>query len=136
MPAIHRLVHELAVYEQAPDQVITNPEMFAADFSSGAFDAVLAVENSTGAIVGMALYYIAYSTWKGRYLWLEDFVVQAEFRRYGIGKRLFDAILDIAKSSNAFMKFQVLDWNTPAMAFYDTYAVQYEREWITCRKWL
>lgn len=136
IPAIHLLVHELAVYEKAGDQVLTTESTFIEDFKNGAFDAVVAIHPETGALTGMALYYIAYSTWKGKYLWLEDFVVRADYRRFGIGKMLFDAILKIAEESNAFMKFQVLDWNTPAMQFYDTYEVDYEREWITCRKWL
>lgn len=136
VPSIHGLVHELAVYEKAADQVLTTQAMFQQDFSSGAFDAVVAINPETGQLVGMALYYTAYSTWKGKYLWLEDFVVQSDYRRLGLGKLLFDEVLRIARESNAFMKFQVLDWNTPAMGFYDTYGVLYEREWITCRKWL
>lgn len=134
MQAIHDLVAQLAIYERAADQVETNADTYSRDFESGAFDAILAIHGDTGEVVGMALYYFAYSTWKGKYLWLEDFIVSDAYRGKGIGKMLFDAVTDIAQQCNAFMKFQVLDWNTPAMQFYDRYQVAYEKEWITCRK--
>lgn len=136
MPAIFDLVMQLAIYEQAPDQVITSADRYLQDFSEGKFDALVAEEDATGRVVGMALYYFAYSTWKGQYLWLEDFVVEEAARGKGIGKSLFDAVIALAKETNTFLKWQVLDWNTPAMQFYDQYAAVYEKDWVTCRKWV
>ncbi len=136
MPAIHALVAQLAAYERAAQEVVTTPDDYARDFAAGKFDAVVAEDTQSGKILGMGLYYIAYSTWKGQYLWLEDFVVDADHRGSGIGHAIFDTIADIAKSHNIFFKWQVLDWNEPAMRFYNRYPVQYEKEWVTCRWWL
>lgn len=133
MAAIHDLVTQLAVYERAANEVSTTASDYERDFSAGKFDAIVAVETTTGQIDGMALYYIAFSTWKGPYLWLEDFVVKEELRGKGIGQLLFEAVIDIAKQHNAFMKWQVLDWNEPAMRFYDKYQASYDKEWITCK---
>jgi ribosomal protein S18 acetylase RimI-like enzyme len=78
----------------------------------------------------MALYYMTYSTWKGRMLYLEDFVVSAGFRRYGVGQRLFDAYLRRAKALECrLVKWQVLDWNEPAINFYRKNNAIIETEW-------
>jgi GNAT superfamily N-acetyltransferase len=125
---IFSLVKELAVYEKAPEAVITSVEIYEKDFEAGIFEAIVAEKE--GEIVGMALYYMAYSTWRGRMLYLEDFVVRDAFRRYGAGQLLFDTFLGIAKQKGAtLVKWQVLDWNEPAIKFYEKNNAIIETEW-------
>ena len=90
---------------------------------------MLVAENEN-AIVGMTLFYDTFSTWKGKMLYLEDFVVKAKFRSLGIGSLLFDATLTEAKKRGcALMKWQVLDWNTEATKFYIRKKAEIEKEW-------
>ena len=128
IPAIHQLVGELAAYEKAPQEFIATVEDYEKDFKAGIFDAIVAeVEEN---IVGMTLYYMTYSTWKGRMLYLEDFIVKEQFRRHGVGQLLFDAFLNEAKLLNCKLtKWQVLDWNTPAIKFYEKNQAIIEKEW-------
>ena len=95
MPAIHALVHELAVYERAPEAHTATVEDYLRDFKAGIFESHVAVSTDAslgkqGEIVGMIFYYMAYSTWKGRMLYLEDFVVTENYRQYGVGQMLFE----------------------------------------------
>ena len=88
---------------------------------------VAEVDNS---IVGMTLYYDTFSTWKGKMLYLEDFVVKESYRSQGIGDLLFDATLVEAKKRKCLlMKWQVLDWNTEAVKFYKRKQAEIETEW-------
>lgn len=125
------LIKELAIYEKAPDEVEVTPnEMRAWGFGSNKiFDFFVAEENDV--IIGMALYYFKYSTWKGKCLFLEDIIVTETQRGKGIGKLLFDKIIEVSKSTNVRrMEWQVLDWNTPAINFYKKYAATLDGEWI------
>lgn len=125
------LVKELAIYEKAPDEVtVSLQEMEDAGFGTSpiwwAF--VAEVENS---LVGISLYYIRYSTWKGRRLYLEDIVVNEAFRGKGIGKLLFDATAgEAARLGMNGMTWQVLDWNQPAINFYNRYKASVETGWL------
>jgi len=85
------LVNELAIYEQAPEEVTVTLADYEADFENNIFDIILAEQENE--IVGIAFYYMAYSTWKGKMLFLEDFVVKEALRGHGIGKLLFKAFL-------------------------------------------
>lgn len=128
IPAIHDLVRELAIYEKAEEEFIASPEEYKKDFQDGVFRCQVAEANRE--IVGMALYYLTYSTWKGRMLYLEDFVVREAFRRKGIGQQLFDAFLEDARQSGCrLVKWQVLDWNDPAIRFYEKNRATLETEW-------
>ncbi len=128
IPVIFSLVEELALYEKAPEAVITSVEIYEKDFNAGIFEAIVAEKE--GEIIGMALYYMAYSTWKGRMLYLEDFVVRESARRFGVGQLLFDAYLNVAKEKGAtLVKWQVLDWNEPAVKFYEKNDAIIEKEW-------
>ncbi len=128
IPVIFSLVEELALYEKAPEAVITSVEIYEKDFNAGIFEAIVAEKE--GEIIGMALYYMAYSTWKGRMLYLEDFVVRESARRFGVGQLLFDAYLNVAKEKCAtLVKWQVLDWNEPAVKFYEKNDAIIEKEW-------
>ncbi|WP_430405155.1 N-acetyltransferase family protein [Fluviicola sp.] len=116
--AIHGLISELALYEKAPDEVTNTVERLRVDLFVDRVCEALVVENDLQEVVGFALYYQSYSTWKGRCLYLEDFYVKPEFRRGGIGSRLFTHVVEIAKKWDAKrMDWQVLDWNEPALSF-------------------
>lgn len=128
LPAIHDLVRELAIYERAEDAFTATLADYAADFEAGIYEALVA--EVQGEIRGMALYYMAYSTWKGRMLYLEDFVVRQTQRRSGLGQLLFEAFVAEAKKKGCrLIKWQVLDWNEPALAFYQKNDAIIEKEW-------
>ncbi len=130
MPAVHALVRELAVYEKAPEQHSATIEEYKRDFEAGIFESHVAVKTEGGQTVGMILYYMAYSTWRGRMLYLEDFVVTESYRQYGVGQMLFDTFLEVARQKDCFLtKWQVLDWNTPAVNFYRKNEAFIEKEW-------
>lgn len=127
------LVHELALFEKAPNEVINTPEQLAIDL----FDDKICycfVYEIEGTIRGIALYYISYSTWRGRCLYLEDLYIQPEFRRGGIGRLLFQRLVDEAKTLKVKrMDWQVLDWNEPALKFYESIGATLDPEWINGR---
>jgi GNAT superfamily N-acetyltransferase len=128
MPAVHALVQELAFYEKAPQEVVTTPQQYAQDFRERCFDCFIA--DAEGQVVGLAFYFMAYSTWKGKMLYLEDLVVQEAYRGKGIGRRLFEAVLEEGRRRRCrLVKWQVLDWNEPAIAFYRTFGAVLETEW-------
>ena len=129
IPSIHRLVCELAEYERGLHLVTTTSESYVKDFKEGIFKAIVAEKN--GEIVGMALYFMAFSTWRGRMMYLEDFVVKESERGAGIGALLFDAFLKESKDQNvALVKWQVLRWNEPAIRFYEKYPTSLDDEWV------
>ncbi len=130
-PKMMELVHELALFEKAPDEVTVSLEEFAdAGFGDnpvwGAF-----VAEVDQIIVGMSLYYIRYSTWKGRRLYLEDLIVTESYRGKGIGRLLLDRTIAHARTCDySGMMWQVLDWNEPAIKFYEKYKATFDGEWI------
>lgn len=132
-PRLLELIRELAEYERALDEVNVTPEHFE-ESGFGSCPVWWAfVAEINGKVVGFALYYIRYSTWKGQRLYLEDIIVTDEYRRLGIGKMLFDAVLDDAKKKNLNgALWQVLEWNEPAIQFYNQYSPSFNQEWITC----
>ena len=128
------LVKELATYEKAPNEVeVTTSEMTEWGFGEDKqFDFYVALLD--GVIVGMALYYFKYSTWKGKCLFLEDIIVTESQRGKGLGKLLFDKVVEISKEMKVRrMEWQVLDWNTPAIEFYKKYNSTLDGEWINCK---
>ena len=128
IPAIHALVYELAVYEKEPEAVETTPAEYLEDFRNGRFEAQVAEVD--GQVAGMALYYMAYSTWRGKMLYLDDFVVNEKYRRHGIGQLLFDAYVTEGRRRGCrLVKWQVLDWNTPALNFYEKNQAIIEKDW-------
>lgn len=128
LPAIHALVRELAVYEKAEQEFTATLEEYREDFEQNVFEAHVA---ETGKeIAGMVLYYMAYSTWKGKMLFLEDFVIKKDYRQLGIGQRLFDAfLLEARRRGCRMVKWQVLDWNEPAIRFYEKNNAIIEKGW-------
>lgn len=134
-PQMLDLIRELAVYERQPGAVTVSMEEFV-DAGFGphpvweAFVAEVELENQP-VIVGISLFYIRYSTWKGRRLYLEDIVVTEKMRGRGIGKQLFDRTLELCKQRGYHgMVWQALDWNEPALAFYRKYGASFDNEWI------
>lgn len=131
VPQMLALVKELAIFERAPDEVtVTEQHMHDAGFGK---DPVWVgwVAEVDGAILGMAVCYERYSTWKGRRLYLEDIIVTGSARGQRIGEKLFRQCAAYAVEMNySGMLWQVLDWNVDAIRFYDRFGAHYSREWV------
>jgi GNAT superfamily N-acetyltransferase len=129
--AMLALVKELAEYEKALDQVSVIEEKMQ-EWGYGTnplYWAFVAEQNNV--IVGLALCYTRYSTWKGPRCYLEDIIVTESMRGQGIGALLFEAVHADAQEKNfTGMLWQVLDWNEPAINFYKKYDVQFDAEWV------
>ena len=130
-PRMLELIHELALYEKAPEEVTVTLAAFEdAGFGKNPVWKAFVAEKD-GKIEGFALFYIRYSTWKGCRLYLEDFIVTENMRGQGIGKILFERVLKEAKDQNyAGVVWQVLDWNQPAINFYNKYNSYLEDGWL------
>ena len=129
MPQVLGLIRELALYEKEPQEVtITESEMIKDGFEDDLFKCLVAERE--GDILGMALYYPRYSTWKGRTIHLEDFIVRESERGRGIGNRLFESVVE---ESNKFgakrLEWMVLEWNEPAIKFYKKIGAELDPEW-------
>ncbi|HYD20059.1 MAG TPA: GNAT family N-acetyltransferase [Flavipsychrobacter sp.] len=125
------LVKELAIYERAPYEVTVDPEHFR---ESGFGEKPVwwaYVAETDGFVVGFALYYVRFSTWKGQRMYLEDILVTEEWRCKGIGRKLMDRLIEVAgeKKFTGIM-WQVLDWNEPAINFYKRYEPKFDGEWL------
>ncbi|MGN6439526.1 MAG: GNAT family N-acetyltransferase [Agriterribacter sp.] len=137
-PRLMELVHELAVYEKAPEEVTVTLEHFEeSGFGKNpvwwAFVAEAPAAGGDKQIVALALYYIRYSTWKGQRMYLEDIIVTQEWRGKGIGKLLFDTLIgEVSDRKLNGMMWQVLDWNEPAINFYKKYNAHFDAGWINC----
>lgn len=126
--SILTLVQELARYEKAEDQVTATLEDYETSLKKGTFFCKVAEIDQE--IVGIALYYETFSTWRGLMYYLEDFVVTKNYRGLGIGKMLMESFIHEAKSANAkLVKWQVIDWNEPAIKFYEKMGATIEKEW-------
>jgi GNAT superfamily N-acetyltransferase len=125
------LVKELAIYEKAPNEVeVTLAEMHNWGFGNDKVFEFFVAEHDA-KIIGIALYYYKYSTWKGKCLFLEDIIVTEAYRRYGLGSKLFNEVALVAKQQQVRrMEWQVLDWNEPAINFYKKYNAHLDGEWI------
>lgn len=134
LPRVLELIKELATYEKAPHEVeVTVEEMKAWSFGPDKL-AHFFVAEMEQVIVGIAVFYYKYSTWKGKCLFLEDIIVTESYRNKGIGKQLFNKVISIAKTQKVRrMEWQVLDWNTPAIEFYKHYNSNLDGEWINCK---
>jgi GNAT superfamily N-acetyltransferase len=134
IPFVHALIQELAAYEKAPQEVTNTVEDMLRDGFGAQPVFRCQVAEKDGKITGMAIYFVKYSTWKGKGVYLDDIVVTESMRRLGIGKLLFDAVMKDAKAIGAKqLHWQVLDWNSPAIEFYKKYNADLDGEWINCK---
>jgi len=130
-PRLMELIHELALFERAPEEVtVTLTEFEEAGFGAKPVWKAFVAEDD-GVIIGMSLYYIRYSTWKGQRLYLEDLIVTESHRGKGAGKLLFNRTVQEAHELGFNgMTWQVLDWNEPAIKFYNLYEAGIEAGWL------
>lgn len=134
VPSIHKLIMALAKFENAENEVEVSVEELITDgFSENPVYKVLVAEIDN-KIAGLALFYIKYSTWKGKCIYLEDFIVDESLRGKGIGKILFESVAKEANKINAKrMEWQVLDWNEVGINFYKKYNAILDSGWINCK---
>jgi GNAT superfamily N-acetyltransferase len=134
LSAVYALIKELALYENAPDEP-TNPlDTFLRDGSGEHPKYHVILAESEENIVGIALYYLGYSTWKGSMMYLDDLVVNEHYRRHGIGRLLLQALISAAQEHGVQqLRWHVLDWNEPAIAFYKNIGASLDPTWITCK---
>ncbi len=130
MPEVHALITQLAVFEKEPDAV----EVSIADLEKDGFGAApqfhCFVAEVNTKVVGIALFFNRYSTWKGRALHLEDLIVDAAMRGKGIGTKLLDAVVKYGYDTGVKrINWDVLDWNSPAIAFYEKKGAHVMRDW-------
>lgn len=133
LPQVLDLINELAIYENSPEQVSNTLEMMEADGfgENPIFGMFVCVKDETAELIGIAIYYYRYSTWKGKRLYLEDLVVTQSERGNGAGKLLFDRVMEKSLQDNCTgMMWQVLDWNEPAINFYRKYGASLEAGWL------
>ena len=126
------LVQELAAYENSSHMIKVDVPYYKSEFEKNSFNAIVA--EIDGQIVGTCIYYMTFSTWKGRCVYLEDFIVKQEYRGRGIGQLLYNRFLDESKKMDARMvMWQVLDWNEPAIRFYKKNNAVIDKEWWNCK---
>lgn len=128
-----QLIHELAVYEKEPNAVeIDEAYLKEHGFSESKTFECLVAEAENNEILGMALFYNRFSTWKGLSIHLEDLIVKEDKRKKGVGKALFESLIKHAKDKKVNrLEWVVLDWNTNAIDFYESYGAKVFQEWRT-----
>ncbi len=134
MSAVLRLIKELAAFEKEPDAVeVTISDLERDGFGeSPLFHTFIAEENQE--IIGMALYYYRYSTWKGKTIHLEDLIVKEEKRGSGLGFKLYSEVIAQGKCDNVRrIEWNVLDWNTPAIEFYEKTGAKVLKDWLVAQ---
>jgi GNAT superfamily N-acetyltransferase len=130
MPDVLALITELAVFEKEPDAVVISTEDLLRDgFSENPlFHTFVAEVNEE--IIGVALYYYRFSTWKGKTIHLEDLIVKENNRGTGAGFALYSEIIKQGKKDNVRrIEWNVLDWNTPAIDFYEKSGAKVLNDW-------
>ena len=131
-----RLIKALADFEKAPQEVVTTEAELLEDWELGRFEYIV-LKHPQGGVIGISLFYPRYSTWKGACYYLEDLIVVPEHRGKGYGKMLLEATADYARKAGAKrLDLQVLDWNEPAVRFYEKMGAGIETEWWNCKWWL
>ena len=130
MSSVLHLIHELAIFEKEPEAVeITVDDLIQDGFSEHPkFKVFVAEEENT--IIGIALFYERYSTWKGKTIHLEDLIVTKNRQKIGAGKALYTAVLKYAYNNNFNrVAWEVIDWNTNAIEFYKSTGATYLNDW-------
>ena len=134
MSAVLDLIKELATFEKEPNAVeVTVTDLERDGFGeSPLFYTFIAEQNNE--IVGMALYYYRYSTWKGRTIHLEDLIVKEKMRGSGLGFELYSAVIAQGKNDGVRrIEWNVLDWNTPAIEFYEKSGAKVLKDWLVAQ---
>jgi GNAT superfamily N-acetyltransferase len=134
MPRVLELIRELAVFEKQPDAVqLTVADLERDGFGPNPLFQTLVAEID-GEIPGIALFYNRYSTWKGKTIHLEDLIVSEKHRGSGIGMKLYQAVMEEAKNQNVRrVEWNVLDWNTPAISFYEKTGAVVFKDWLVAQ---
>ncbi len=134
MPAVLGLIKELATFEKEPNAVVVTVADLERDGfgESPLFHTFIAEENEE--IVGMALYYYRYSTWKGKTIHLEDLIVKEEKRGAGLGFKLYSEVIAQGKCDGVRrIEWNVLDWNRPAIEFYEKSGAKVFKDWLVAQ---
>jgi GNAT superfamily N-acetyltransferase len=136
VPVVLELVHELAVYEREPDAVEATEDMLReALFGPSPVASCHVALGADGEVVGFALWYVTFSTWKGLPgLWLEDLFVRPAARGRGLGKALLQELAAVCVA-RGYPRFEwwVLDWNEPSIGFYRSLGAVPQDEWTVFR---
>lgn len=134
MPRILELIQELATFEKQPDAVqVTVSDLERDGFGPNPLFQILVAELD-GEIPGIALFYNRFSTWKGKTIHLEDLIVSEQYRGSGIGMKLYQAVMAEAKKQNVRrVEWNVLDWNTPAISFYEKTGAVVFKDWLVAQ---
>jgi len=134
MPAVLELIKELAVFEKEPDAVVVTVSDLERDgFGENPLFYTFVAE-ADDRIAAMALYYYRYSTWKGRTIHLEDLIVKEEMRGSGLGFALYKEIIAQGKKDGVRrIEWNVLDWNTPAIDFYEKSGAIVLKDWLVAQ---
>ena len=135
VPDIRRLIGELAGYEREPHQALATEEDLLRDGFGASPRYLCLMAEWGGALAGFALYFHNYSTWQGKWgLYLEDLFVRPQHRGRGIGKALLVELARVAvREGCGRFQWQVLDWNKPAIDFYEKLGAKALAEWVTMR---
>jgi len=135
VPEILALIRGLAEYERAPEEATATAEDLLRDGFSGSPRFFVELAEWGGEVAGFAFWFFNYSTWQGRPgLYLEDLFVRPAFRGHGIGKALLVRLAQVALAEGCGrFQWQVLDWNAPALEFYEALGAKRLGEWLTMR---
>jgi len=129
-PAIFSMIKELAEFERAPEKVTNSVERMKREKE---FFFTIIAENDDREILGFALYYFVYYTWVGKSLYLDDLYVREKYRDNGIGSKLLKEVLEFAKEEDCRrIRWQVLNWNKPAIEVYKKLGADLDNDWINC----
>jgi GNAT superfamily N-acetyltransferase len=130
MPAVLALIQELAVFEREPNAVVvTVADLVRDGFQENPLFYTFVAEVN-GEIVGMALFYYRYSTWKGKTIHLEDLILKENYRKQGIGFALYQKVIETGSREGVRrIEWNVLDWNTPAINFYEKTGAKILNDW-------
>ena len=133
IPQVLNLIKELAEFENALNEVSNTVEKLEEDGFGDNPVYNLFVAESENKIIGIAITFFRYSTWKGKNLYIEDLIVNEKFRRKGIGIKIFEEIKKYAKESSCIgISLQVLDWNKIGINFYKKLNMTFDNEWVNC----
>lgn len=129
-PAILSLIKELAEFEKAPEKVTNSVEQMKQEKD---FFRCFVAETGNKEVVGIALYFFAYYTWVGKSLYLDDIYVKESFRKQKIGTELLREVFRVARDENCKrVRWQVLNWNKPAIQMYEKSGAEIDDEWLNC----